>query len=120
MVSASNHDRIVPSVLEGLTTEFGINSRTEPLLEIEPLYAFDSVKDFIGSNDAFEVVGLNDCRVDSVSSAEERIRTHQIARRLDFLPAYRNRVREKHQKIVNGVKSFGSLLARVVDVKNFL
>jgi hypothetical protein len=35
-------------------------SRTEPLLEIEPL----SVKDFIGRDDALEVVGQNDGRVD--------------------------------------------------------
>jgi hypothetical protein len=95
-------------------------TETELLPEIEPLYAFYSVKDSIGSNDAFEIVRLNDCGVDGISSAKERIRMHQIARRLDFFPAYRNRVREKHQQIVNGVKSFRAFVARGVDVKNFL
>ena len=90
------------------------------LAESEPLYAFYSVKDFVGSNDAFEIVGLNNSGVDSISSAKERIRMHQIARRLDFFPTYRNRVRKKHQQIVNGVKSFRTFLARGVDVKNFL
>jgi len=104
--------RLFPSTLR--------RTETELLLEIESLYAFYSVKDFIGSNDAFEIVRLNNCGVDSISSAKERIRMHQIARRLDFFPAYRNRVREKHQQIVNGVKSFRSFLARSVDVKNFL
>jgi hypothetical protein len=85
-------------------------TKTELLAEIEPLYAFYSVKDFIGSNDAFEIVGLNHSGVDSISSAKERIRMHQIARRLDFFPTYRNRVRKKHQQIVNGVKSFARSL----------
>ena len=56
-------------------------TETELLPEIEPLYAFYSVKDFIGSNDAFKILGLNNCGVDSISSAKERIRMHQIARR---------------------------------------
>jgi hypothetical protein len=95
-------------------------TETELLPEIESLYPFYSIKDFIGSNDAFEVLGLNNCGVDSISSAKEGIRMHQIARRLDFFPAYRNRIREKHQQIVDGVKSFRTFLARGVDVKNFL
>jgi hypothetical protein len=41
-----------------------VSLQSYPLPGIKPLYASYPAKDFIGSDDAFEVAGLNDRRVD--------------------------------------------------------
>jgi hypothetical protein len=69
----------------------------QSLHKIKPLQASDPVEGFISGNNTFEIVALNNRRVDGVASAKEIICTHQVTRHLDFFASYRQRIPKEHQ-----------------------